>query len=221
MSAQISLQPMATTNAAGLFNVNSNGFTQGDALDDPAVKFWLAGGTLSTSASLPLWGGVPIAESIPVSQTGAYSGDYQPGTDTLGGGIIQATTAIAPTGISVFNQAFNGITTPQSTAPLYSPGMTVNFYRFGSGARIPLPCDASIVALATAGDSISETVYWDTTNYRLTTTATSNFAVPVKILRVSTANNKIVNYSSVTGNANWSNTIVGGTTAAPVAVVLI
>lgn len=219
MSAQISLQPMVTTNAAGLFNVNSAGFTQGDALDDPAVKFWLAGGVFSSAATTPLWGGVPIAETIPVSQSGYYSGDTQPGTDTLGSTIIQASTSTAPTGISVFNQAFQGITTPQSTAPLYSPGMTVNFYRFGSGARIPLPCDSSIVALA--GSSITETVYWDTTNLRLTTTATSNFAVPCKILRISTSGNKIVSYNSGTGNANWSNTIVGGSSAAPVAVVLI
>ena len=219
MTAQISLQPMVTTNAAGLFNVNSAGFTQGDAQDDPAVKFALAGGVLSTSASIPLWGGVPIAEIIPVAQQGVYSGDYQPGTDTLGGTLTQATASIAPTGISVFNQAFGGITTPQSTAPLYSPGMSANFYRFGSGARIPLPCDASVVALA--GSSIVETVYWDVVNFRLTTTATDNFAVPCKILRISTSGNKIVNYDGMTGNANWSNTIVGGDASAPVAVVQI
>ena len=219
MSAQISLNPMATTNAAGLFSVNSNGFTQGDAQDDPAIKFQLVGGVFSTTATVPLWGGVPIAETIPTAQNGVYSGDVQPGTDTLGSTIVQASDSVAPTGISVFNQAFQGITTPQSNAPLYSPGMSVNFYRFGSGARIPLPCDASVVALA--GSSIVETVYWDVTNNRLTTTASGNFAVPVKILRISTSGNKIVSYSSVTGNANWSNTIVGGTSAAPVAVCLI
>lgn len=219
MTAQISLQPMVTTNAAGLFNVNSTGFTQGDALDDPAVKFALVGGVLSTAATLPLWGGVPIAETIPTAQQGFYAGDTQPGTDTLGSTLIQATAATAPTGIAVYNQAFGGITTPQSTAPLFSPGMSVNFYRFGSGARIPLPCDSSVVALA--GSSIVETVYWDVVNYRLTTTATSNFAVPCKILRISTTGNKIVSYSSGTGNANWSNTIVGGSSAAPVAVVQI
>ena len=194
---------MVTTVAGGLFNTNSNGFTQGDALDDPAVKFFLAGGVLSTSATSPLWGGVPITELIPTLQNGYYS-QPQPGTDSLGGTIIQATTASAPTGIAVYNQAFGGITTPQSTAPLFSPGMSVNFYRFGSGARIPLPCDSTIVALD--GSSITETVYWDTTNFVLTTTATSNFAVPCKILRTSTANNKLVSYSSVTGNANWSST---------------
>lgn len=203
MTAQISLQPMQTTVANGLFNTNSNGFTQGDAQDDPAVKFQLAGGVLSTSATIPLWGGVPIAEIIPTLQTGYY-GDSQPGTDTLGGTVVQASVASAPTGIAVYNQAFNGITTPQSNAPLYSPGMSVNFYRFGSGARIPLPCDASVVALA--GSSIVETVYWDVAAYKLTTTSTSNFAVPCKILRISTANNKLVSYSSVTGNANWTST---------------
>lgn len=220
MTAQISIQPMVTTNANGLFNINSTGYTQGDALDDPAVKFALAGGVLSAAATLPLWGGVPIVEDIPTAQSGYYSGDTQPGTDTLGGTVLIATASTAaPTGISVYNQAFNGITTPQSTAPLYSPGMSVNFYRFGSGARIPLPCDSTITALA--GSSITETVYWDTTNYRLTTTSSSNFAVPVKILRISTANNKIVSYNSATGNANWSNTIVGGSTPALIAVVLL
>ena len=194
---------MVTTVAGGLFNTNSNGFTQGDALDDPAVKFFLAGGVLSTSATTPLWGGVPITELIPTLQNG-YCSQPQPGTDSLGGTIIQATTASAPTGIAVYNQAFGGITTPQSTAPLFSPGMSVNFYRFGSGARIPLPCDSSIVALD--GSSIIETVYWDTTNFLLTTTSTSNFAVPCKILRTSTANNKLVSYSSGTGNANWTST---------------
>ena len=97
--------------------------------------------------------------------------------------------------------------------------MSVNFYRFGSGARIPLPCDATVVALA--GSSIVETVYWDTVNFRLTTTSTDNFAVPCKILRISTTGNKIVSYDGMTGNANWSNTIVGGSTSAPVAVVQI
>lgn len=204
MTAQISLQPMVTTNAVGLFNTNSNGFTQGDALDDPAVKFALAGGILSADATVPLWGGVPITELIPALNEGYYSGDKQPGTDTLGGTIIQASASSAPTGICVYNQAFNGITTPQSTAPLFSVGMTANFYRFGSGARIPLPCDSSIVALE--GSSITETVYWDVAAYQLTTTATSNFAVPCKILRISTANNKLVSYSSGTGNANWTST---------------
>ena len=175
MSAQISLTPMATTNAYGLFNTNSAGFTQGDAVDDPAVKFYLAGGILSTSATTPIWGGVPIIESI-------------------------------PTGICVFNQAYQGITTPQSTAPLYSPGMSIAFYRFGSGARIPMVCDSSIIALD--GSSIVETVYYNyTTNLLTTTQPSGQAALPVKILKVSPAGtNKSVSYNGTTGNANWVNT---------------
>jgi hypothetical protein len=189
MSAQISLNPMATTNAKGLFSTNSNGFTQGDALDDPAVKFALAGGTLSTSATVPLWGGIPIAESIADS--------------VLGNSVLQADGTTAPTGIAVFNQAFAGITTPQSTAPLYSPGMSVNFYRFGSGARIPLALNPASVTLD--GDLISTTVYFDYTNNWVTTVQPgSQPALPVKVLKISTQNNKTVSYSSVTGNANWA-----------------
>jgi hypothetical protein len=189
MSAQISLNPMATTNAKGLFSTNSNGFTQGDALDDPAVKFALAGGTLSTSATTPLWGGIPIAESIADS--------------VLGNTVLQADGTTAPTGIAVFNQAFAGITTPQSTAPLYSPGMSVNFYRFGSGARIPLALNPASVTLD--GDLISTTVYFDYTNNWVTTVQPgSQPALPVQVLKISTQNNKTVSYSSVTGNANWA-----------------
>jgi hypothetical protein len=205
MSAQISLQPMATTNAAGLFNTNSNGFTQGDALDDPAVKFALSGGVFSTDATTPLWGGVPITELIPTLQNGYYS-QPQPGTDSLGGTIIQADgDAYEATGICVYNQAFSGITTPQSTAPLFSPGMSVNFYRFGSGARIPLPCDASIVALD--GATIATTpIYWNPTTNLLTTTSGGAFAISVKVLRTSTANNKLVSYDGMAGTANWTST---------------
>jgi len=202
MTTQISLNPMATTNAANLFNVNSAGFTQGDAQDDPAVKFALAGGVLSALAATPIWGGIPICELIPAAAA-------QPGTDTMGSTVIQANGGATPTlpanGICVFNQAFGGITTPQSNAPLYSPGMSVNFYRFGSGARIPLVCDSTIVALD--GSPVVETVYWNFSTNQLTATQpTGQAAFPVKILKVSTSGNKSVSYNGTTGNANWITT---------------
>jgi hypothetical protein len=211
MSAQISLQPMATTNANGLFNTNSQGYTQGDAQDDPAVKFALAGGYLGSSVTTPVWGGMPITEEIP------------PVSSPLGSTIVNATdlSGAASTGILVYNQAFNGITTPQSTAPLFSAGMTVNFYRFGSGARIPLPCDSTVVSLD--GSSIAETVYWNYSTNILTATqpVSGQAALPVKIIRVSTSGNKVVSYNGTTGNANWTSTLSDGVTPAAVAVVLI
>lgn len=192
---------MLTTNAVGLFNVNSQGYTQGDAQDDPAVKFYLAGGVYSSAATSPLWGGLPIQESNSNLQQGVFS-QYQPGTNTLGSTITLATGSAAPTGISVFNQAYAGITTPQSTAPLFTPGMSINFYRFGSGARIPLVLDPS--SLTIEGELISTTVYFDYTNNWVTTTQPGTQpALPVKVLAVSTSGNKTVSYSSGTGFANW------------------
>jgi len=192
MSAQISLNPMATTNALGLFSTNSNGFTQGDAQDDPAVKFALAGGVLSTDATSPVWGGIPVQEFVPSNNS-----------NVLGSTLLQATTSAIPQAIVVFNQGFGGITTPSSTAPLYSPGMSVNYYRFGSGARIPLALDPASVTLE--GDLISTTVYFNyTTNLLTVTQPSGQAALPVKVLKISTQNNKTVSYSSVTGNANWA-----------------
>jgi len=203
MSANlISLNPMLTTNAVGLFNTNSAGFTQGDALDDPAVKFYLAGGVLSTSATSPIWGGIPIQEFSAVGQAGVFSGNKQPGTDTLGSTVLQATGSANPTGIAVYNQAFAGITTPQSTAPLYSPGMSVNFYRFGSGARIPLILDPASVTID--GQLISTTVYFDYTNNWVTVNNPgTQAAFPVKVIGVSTTGNKTVSYNGTTNAANW------------------
>ena len=183
---------MATTNAKGLFSTNSNGFTQGDAQDDPAVKFALAGGVLSTDATSPVWGGIPVQEFVPSNNS-----------NVLGSTLLQATTSAIPQAIVVFNQGFGGITTPSSTAPLYSPGMSVNYYRFGSGARIPLALDPASVTLE--GDLISTTVYFNyTTNLLTVTQPSGQAALPVKVLKISTQNNKTVSYSSVTGNANWA-----------------
>lgn len=193
MSASINMNPMLTTNANGLFNVSSNGFTQGDAQADPAVKFALASGLLSTSATAPLWGGIPISESIPAASA-------QPGTNATGSSVIQSTTLANSTGICVFNQAFHGITSPQSNAPSYLPGMSVNFYRFGSGARIPLRINPALVSLD--GGLVTQQVSWDFTNNWITTYDGSN-AFPVKILTISTSGNKTVSYNSGTGYATW------------------
>ena len=194
MPNSISLNPMLTTTAAGLFQTNSAGFTQGDAQDDPAVKFALAGGVLSADATSPIWGGIPIAELIPAATAGNNVG--------LGSTVIQAANYDELSGICVYNQAFGGITTPQSTAPLFSAGMSVNYYRFGSGARIPLPIDSALVSLD--GSIVSSQVSWDFTTNQIVAFDTTAF--PVKILKIVTANNLLVDYSDVTGFANWTST---------------
>lgn len=191
--ASINLNPILTTNAKGLFSTNSNGFTQGDAQDDPAVKFQLTGGIYDAAATSPVFGGTPVQEFIPTA-----------GSDILGSTIKLAADDADPTAFVVYNQAFGGLTTPQSQAPAFLPGMSVNYYRLGSGARIPVVLDPASVTLE--GDLVSTTVYWNFTENWLTTTlpGVGQSALPVKVLRVSTANNKTVSYDPVTGYANWA-----------------
>ena len=152
----IAINPMQTTNAAGLFGIQSDGFTQGVAHDDPAVRFQLAGGYLATSETLPMWGCVAISETLPLVTSNG----------NLGNSITRAANNAGITGFSVFNQSHNAINTPQSPVPLLSGNMTVNFYRLGSLARIPLAADPSLVASLASG-LINQQVSWDFNNQRL------------------------------------------------------
>lgn len=163
--ANLSLNPMATTNAAGSFGVQSDGFIQGVALDDPANRFNLASGTVAATETKPLWGGLPVAELLP----GVSS-------SPRGSTIRRAVSLAELEGFTVFNQAHNGLTTPQSPVPLYASGMSVSFYRLGSNMRVPLKASAQVVALGTAGASVKTPLAWDFVNNQVTTAAAAAFA---------------------------------------------
>ncbi|HGY5829543.1 TPA: hypothetical protein ACNV5T_003418 [Klebsiella michiganensis] len=163
--ANLSLNPMATTNAAGSFGVQSDGFIQGVALDDPANRFNLASGTVAATETKPLWGGLPVAELLP----GVKS-------SPRGSTIRRAVSLAELEGFTVFNQAHNGLTTPQSPVPLYASGMSVSFYRLGSNMRVPLKASVQVVALGTAGASVKTALAWDFVNDRVTTAAAAAFA---------------------------------------------
>ncbi|HBR1954739.1 TPA: hypothetical protein L9M45_001441 [Klebsiella quasipneumoniae subsp. quasipneumoniae] len=163
--ANLSLNPMATTNAAGSFGVQSDGFIQGVALDDPANRFNLASGTVAATETKPLWGGLAVAELLP----GVNSSPR--------GSIIRRPVSLAELeGFTVFNQAHNGLTTPQSPVPLYASGMSVSFYRLGSNMRVPLKASSQVVALGTAGASVKTPLAWDFVNELVTTAAAAAFA---------------------------------------------
>ncbi|HHP5643251.1 TPA: hypothetical protein ACSC6H_005145 [Klebsiella variicola] len=163
--ANLSLNPMETTNAAGSFGVQSDGFIQGVALDDPANRFNLASGTVAATETKPLWGGLPVAELLP----GVNS-------SPRGSTIRRAVSLAELEGFTVFNQAHNGLTTPQSPVPLYASGMSVSFYRLGSNMRVPLKASAQVVALGTAGASVKTPLAWDFVNNQVTTAAAAAFA---------------------------------------------
>lgn len=149
----VPFNPYGTTNAAGSFSVQSAGYVQGVYQDEPAVRYSLASGTLSASATLPLWGGVPISESIAASTADA----------TMGGSIIQASSIANITGFSVFNNAYSMVGSPSSPVPLAaSAGASVAFFRMGCGIRIPVAMDPSLVSLD--GSLITSQVSWDFNN---------------------------------------------------------
>lgn len=165
MTATVSFNPLLTSNASGSFNTTSNGFIQGQAQDDPSARYRLAGGILATTETLPMWGGVLISET-----TSPISALITAPNSALGGNITRATTQTqtatnGATGFSVFDQNYSSVTSPQSPVPLAASGMQVNFYRFGSNARIAVAIDPTLVNAE--GVIITQQVSWDFVGQRL------------------------------------------------------
>lgn len=154
MAFTVPFNPYATTNAAGSFSVQSAGYVQGVFMDDPAIRNELASGTVAQAATAPLFGGMAISESI------APASNYD---RTLGGTILPATAVTNITGFTVFNQGYSLVGSPSSPVPVTgNPGASVPFFRMGSGARIAVAMDPSLVAID--GGLITSQVSWDFTN---------------------------------------------------------
>ena len=162
MVATVSFNPMLTSTALGTFNVQTDGYVQGMAQDSPNNRNDLVGGVLATTETKPMWGGVAVSEAIASSTINATNSN-----PSLGGIITRATnvtanTAATITGFSVFDQAHGMISSPQSPVPLAGTGMTVNFYRLGSFARVVVACQPDLISLQTG--VIVPQVSWDFTN---------------------------------------------------------
>lgn len=198
MTANITLAPFATNQPASSFLLQSQGYVQGTAYDDPSVRMELAGGTLATAETLVMWGGVPLTEQIDVNGSGS---------DGLGPVVARATSQANTTGWSVYNQAGAMVIGPGNSAPVSGTGGFVAFFRNGSNIRIAVQCDPALITSITgAGDAInSQALYWDTTNYRITLTTSSNWALPTSVKLLSTnSNSKIISYNSGTGVVSWT-----------------
>lgn len=182
--------PSPTTNFGGTFVVQSDGYVQGLIMDDPALRYQIAGGLVASGVTTPMWGGEAITEALPASTP-------QP----LGNNITLATAYANLTGFTVFNQGGAGIVSPQSQVPLYSALQSINIARLGSGLRIAVKCDPTLAA-ALLGEDINQAVSWDFTNQLLVTFATT--ALACKVLDVQTGNSKTVTYNTGTGFATWN-----------------
>ena len=207
MALNTPFYPYGTTNAQGSFSVQSAGYVQGVYMDDPATRWALATGTLSASATGPIWGGMAISESV------APASGYD---RTLGGTIVAATAQSNLTGFSVFNNAYAWVGSPQSPVPTAgAAGQTIPFFRMGSGARIAVAMDPSLVSLD--GGLITQQVSWDFNNQVLqpydastatysVTSATSSYASGVYTIAIVMAAaspvagvGDLINISGVTG----------------------
>lgn len=156
--AGFNFNPQPTTVGQGLFTgKSSTGLVQGTAYPDPAVRFQLRGGLISTTETNPMWGGMGIYQDIPGGQ-----GNPNVALGPIVGRATAMTGSKPLAGFSVFDQAYGMINWPQSPVPTALPGMQLMSYRLGSGARVALACDPILVDLR--GDPISSQVSWDFVN---------------------------------------------------------
>jgi hypothetical protein len=195
MVANIAFNPYLQTNAAGMFTIESDGFVVGTAMPDPAARFALSGGWLASTETLPMFGGIAIGESVPQERPPVTR------TDIALGGIIKRSTAYTDlTGFSVFDQNYAAVNTPQSPVPTVGSGGLVNFYRLGSGARVALAIDPTLISLE--GGLITQQVSWDFTNQKIIAFATT--ALNVRILAVKASGCMVPVYTSGTGFTTWN-----------------
>lgn len=199
MVASIAFNPYLQTNAAGMFTIESDGLIVGTAFPDPAARFALSGGWLAAAETLPMFGGVGISESVPTERSTAPATPTRP--DIALGSVIARATAVANhTGFSVFDQNYAAVNTPQSPVPVVGSGGLVNFYRFGSGARVALAIDPTLVTLE--GGLVTQQVTWDFTNQKIIAFAVN--ALPVKIIAIKSSGCMVPVYNAGTGFVTWN-----------------
>jgi hypothetical protein len=185
----VTFNPMTTTNATSTFILTSDGYIQGTALPDPALRYNLEGAQVGSTQSTPLWGGLPITLAVPPTANGLIP--YA----------IGAVSIATIDGWCVYDQASAMIITPNSNAPQATSGMSINFYRAGSLARLVLPVNSTLVSSLIAGRP-NQQVQWDFTNNWIEA-YTSGTALPILIEQLSVTS-KTVTYNSGSGTTNWS-----------------
>jgi hypothetical protein len=203
MSGTVSLNPYGTNQPQDAFLLQTQGLVQGAPYDDTVSRMWLDGGTLASTETVVMWGGVPLTELINVAGVSTSSS-----SDGLGPVLKRATTQANTTGWSTNLQANSMVVTSGNNVPVAAVGNYVAFFRTGTNARLGVQCDPALVAaIQSAGDAInSQALFWDVTNFRITLTTTGgNFALPTstRLLSVNT-NSKIVSFNSGTGAVTWT-----------------
>lgn len=192
--SSIAINPYLTTNPGGLFDVDTNGFTQGISWDNPSAYMYLEGGIFNPSSTVPLIGGIPIVENVAAENSNGR-----------GPTIDIATTNASITGFSTFDRNYAAPQVPGSGIPLVYQGGSAMFYRFnpGHGVRIGVQVSSALAAALGGGSSIQQ-VSWNFTTGMLDVYNSTTGALPVKIVSGVNSNSKIVFYDSTTQTYSWS-----------------
>ena len=201
MPASISINPYVQGNFAGTFFASSDGYTQGDLLDDPSTfDSYLARGLVSESATQPMWGGLAITETMASGSPGV--GVTTPAAD-LGSILTPAATLAALTGFTTLTRSTALLVSAQSRAPSAPAGGSINFVRLGTPARVVVGVSAAAYT-AWLGGNTAPAVYWDTVNLVVTNAAGSGIIGPIPNVNVLAVqqNSRVVSYTSP--NANWT-----------------
>jgi hypothetical protein len=190
----ISFNPQLTTSPSNTFLSQTEGYVQGTTFDDTSSRMWLASATIGSSVTQPVWGGMVVTEEVAIVNS-----------NQLGNSLVLASAAGNVTGMTVFDQSHNMIIVPGNSVQTALAGMTINYYRFGTNARIAVSVLSSLVA-SLEGGAINQALYWDPALFQLTASGTSGaFALPATTKIISfNSNSKIVSYNSGTGAVTWT-----------------
>jgi hypothetical protein len=165
---------ITTSNAAGSFTIQTDGIVQGTLMDDPAARWALRSGVINSDEVLPMWGGVGIYEHVP--NLAAGNPDNHLGNIIGRATTLTATNAKGLSGFSMFNQTHNAVIDAANPVPRAAPGMTFNYIRLGTGARICVAADPALASLE--GGVVGAQVGWDFNAQRLAPfTNTATYAI--------------------------------------------
>ena len=185
----ISFNPSATTSPQGTFAAQTQGYIQGMFLPDATARNQLLSGIVNSTVTQPVWGGMALEEIVNAA-----------GSNLAGNTLDLAAANANVTGFSVFNRAPNMIVSSGNSVPVSGSGMTLNYFRLGSNARIVVLCTSALIT-AVVSNGTNTQVSWDFTNQQLIPYSVGIGALPVKVLGVD-SNSKVVTYSG--GVATWS-----------------
>ena len=151
----INFNPMLTTSPANTFLAQTEGYVQGAFFSDsPADRLSLLAGKIASTVTGSVWGGMALTENVAAPNT------------SIGNSLVMAVSDATLTAFSVFNQANNMIIVPGNSVQQAVAGMSMSYFRMGSGASIAVQCDPTLAANADLG-ATNQQVSWDFVNHLL------------------------------------------------------